>query len=352
MEFHCPKLDQLTTQPDAAALLSSVVAGARVPSLLLAGPSGSGKRTHALSFVKTLFCRNGPGCPGCPDCRQVENKAHPDLLWVQKGYFWDPPEEEKKERKSDEIIVPIINAVTEKMALAPLNAPWKIVVVTDAHRMNEHAQDKFLKTLEEPPRRGLILLLTDQPASLRSTILSRCRPVRFNALSQGAVEAVLRGRGLDAATSKAAARLCGGDLTRALATTDPEWRAFLEKAPVDFLSGLRGAEDSWMRVVDGYDGLDPGFWEDEELTAGQRKKRVAGEFVRAVLSAWDPLQLGPDAPSVDPALIRASLRRHLDMLSTNLSSRMVLDHLFLEAREIARTGRFEPASWMESLLRA
>jgi DNA polymerase III delta prime subunit len=349
-EIH-PKLASLNTQPEASGFLKGLLDGAYVSSLLFVGPEGAGKRTYATAFVKSLFCRNGVSCPGCADCRQVDAKTHPDLLWVQKGFFW-PVEEEKK---SNVIPVDVVSGINEKLSLAPMNAPLKIVVVPDAHLMNESAQDKFLKTLEEPPRRGLILLLTDQPASLRSTIQSRCRIVRFKPLSIEAAENVLRGRGMDSASSKAAALISGGNLKRAFLYADADWRAFLDKAPVDFSKALEGDDESWMRVVDEYEKLDPGFWDDEDLTAAQRKKKVAEEFLRAALVSWDTRvrenRSGKALPTVDPTLVRASIRRHLDWLSGNLSVRMVLDHLFMEVRDIVRTGRNEPLSWMDSALR-
>lgn len=349
MKSFQPRLEQLTTQPSASDFLLKVAGGAAVTSLLFTGPAGTGKKTHALAFVKTLFCRNGPTCPGCADCRQVEAKTHPDLLWVQKDAFWSQEDDDKKAK---DLTVGVVGALTEKLALAPLTAAWKVAVVPDAHRMNTTAQDKFLKTLEEPPRRAIIILLTDQAASLRPTILSRCRPVRFQPLPTSTVEAVLRARGIDAPTARAAAHSAGGDLTRAFAYADPAWRAFLDKAPTDFASGLRGGDMEWMKVTDEYDQLDPGFWEDEELTASQRKSRVASEFLRAVLSALDPLTGAGGVFPGDPVLLREAVRRHLDLLSGNLSSRMVLDHLFLEAREIIRVGRYEPQTWMDTLLRA
>jgi hypothetical protein len=237
-----------------------------------------------------------------------------------------------------------------------MNAPLKVVVIPDAHLMNEDSQDKFLKTLEEPPRKGLIILVTDQPGSMLSTIQSRCRFVRFKPLSLESAEGVLRGRGMDFVSAKAAALISGGNLKRALLYSDPAWRAFIDKAPVDFARALEGDDDSWMRVVDEYDKLDPGFWDEEEVTAAQRKRRVAEEFLRASLASWDTRVResgsGKGGSGSDPTLVRSSIRRHLDWLSGNLSARMVLDHLFLEVREIIRTGKSEPLSWMDSALRS
>jgi hypothetical protein len=161
---------------------------------------------------------------------------------------------------------------------------------------------------------------------------------------------------MDFVSAKAAALISGGNLKRALLYSDPAWRAFIDKAPVDFARALEGDDDSWMRVVDEYDKLDPGFWDEEEVTAAQRKRRVAEEFLRASLASWDTRVResgsGKGGSGSDPTLVRSSIRRHLDWLSGNLSARMVLDHLFLEVREIIRTGKSEPLSWMDSALRS
>lgn len=50
---------------------------------------------------------------------------------------------------------------------------FKLGIIIDAERMNVQAQNAFLKTLEEPPDRTLLLLLTSQPGQLLTTILSR-----------------------------------------------------------------------------------------------------------------------------------------------------------------------------------
>jgi len=348
-----PFLTELKTQPEAAGFLAGFLKGMRVPSLLFNGAEGSGKKTHALGLARSIFCKNGPGCAGCSDCRQVESKTHPDLLWVQKGFFW--PEEEEK-RKSEEVTGGVISAVVEKLNLAPLNAPLKIAIVPNAHKMNVSAQDKFLKTLEEPPSRVLIILVTDQPGLLLTTIQSRCRIVRFHPLAPAVAEGILRSGGIEASTAKWASRASGGNLTRAFRYADKEWREFLEKAGKDFDRGLTGGDEAWLRLVDEYEKLDPGFWDDEDLTASQRKSRVAEEALRAGLALWDLRCRGEEAMpegigGADPSWIRESLRRHLDLLPTHLNSRMVLDHFFLEARETLKTGPKPHVSWVESALR-
>jgi len=60
------------------------------------------------------------------------------------------------------------------LQMRPTNAKRKVGIIVDADRMNPSASNSFLKTLEEPPAQSLLLLLTENPAQLLDTILSRC----------------------------------------------------------------------------------------------------------------------------------------------------------------------------------
>src|SRR5205085_3602337 len=77
----------------------------------------------------------------------------------------------------------------------------KVFVIEQAELMNAQAQNALLKTLEEPAGRALIILLTDQPGALLSTIRSRCQTVRFAALDPAQVRKELERRGVDKSTA-------------------------------------------------------------------------------------------------------------------------------------------------------
>jgi hypothetical protein len=64
-------------------------------------------------------------------------------------------------------------------ALKPSEAPWKVFIVDDADRMTAATPQAFLKTLEEPPARTVIILILSQVRALPATVLSRCQVVRF-----------------------------------------------------------------------------------------------------------------------------------------------------------------------------
>jgi DNA polymerase-3 subunit delta' len=50
----------------------------------------------------------------------------------------------------------------------------KVAIISDADRLQTEAANAFLKTLEEPPKDSLLLLLSALPEALPETILSRC----------------------------------------------------------------------------------------------------------------------------------------------------------------------------------
>ncbi len=76
--------------------------------------------------------------------------------------------------KSRRISVEAIRELERPLRLAAPEGTWKVGVVVAAERMGNEGSNAFLKTLEEPPDRTLLLLLTSNPQSLLPTILSRC----------------------------------------------------------------------------------------------------------------------------------------------------------------------------------
>ena len=63
----------------------------------------------------------------------------------------------------------------------------------DAHGMNESSQNALLKSLEEPPPRSHLMLVSSRPLGLRQTIRSRCQVLRFGPLGREAIVAFLSG---------------------------------------------------------------------------------------------------------------------------------------------------------------
>ena len=115
----------------------------------LSGPRSIGKRTVATRFAQTLVCTSQPrvagGCGRCLACRKVESGTHPDVRLVERLV--------DRERSDDRKFISIeqIREMQRDLALRPLEAAWRLVIVDDAAELSEHAEVALLKTLEEPP---------------------------------------------------------------------------------------------------------------------------------------------------------------------------------------------------------
>jgi DNA polymerase-3 subunit delta' len=106
-------------------------------------------------------------CDECPSCRKIEQGNHADVHWI------------RPESKSRVITIDQVRSLMQEINLRPLEADHKVAIVVAADRMNVQAANAFLRTLEEPPRDSVLILLTTEPQRLLDTILSRCLRLNF-----------------------------------------------------------------------------------------------------------------------------------------------------------------------------
>ncbi len=156
----------------ARSRLASAMAGSRLPhALLLHGPDGVGKERFAAALAAGLFCRRaGPDlapCGDCTECALSRAGSHPDLHWLRR------PEDRKS------IGVDAVRETCERLGMTSLRGGYRVAVVTAAQLMTHAAQNAFLKTLEEPAPRTMLVLLTQRPSGLLATLRSRCQRVEI-----------------------------------------------------------------------------------------------------------------------------------------------------------------------------
>ena len=83
--------------------------------------------------------------------------------------------------------------------------------------MNRSAQNALLKTLEEPPRASILILISSKPALMLPTVRSRCRRIRFKPIAVGELAALLaRRRDVELARARVLAGVACGSVERAL----------------------------------------------------------------------------------------------------------------------------------------
>ena len=196
----------------------------RLPhALLLQGPTGLGKRELGLSLAQWLMCESPTldgACGVCDACNWFLQGNHPDFRQVE-------PQEEtvddsgKVTRKaSKQIRVESVRGITEFLGLTAHRGGWRVALVHPAEFMNVAAANALLKTLEEPPARVLLILVTHQPGRLLPTVVSRCRQVPVTVPTGGTALAWLREQGI--VDPEPALAEAGGAPLAALEYADPE----------------------------------------------------------------------------------------------------------------------------------
>lgn len=136
---------------------------------LFYGPKGVGRATVAEYFISRLFCQNKKGpCGQCPACQQVSKRIHPDVFWIQDSL------------KKEKISIEQARQAQTFLFSTPIAAPYKIVIIKEVENFTLPAANSFLKILEEPPDKSIIILIGRSFNNIIPTLRSRCQVLRFN----------------------------------------------------------------------------------------------------------------------------------------------------------------------------
>lgn len=157
---------------------------------LLAGKAGLGKRDFALAAARELVAE-----PGVPQ----PQGDHPDIIVLTYGPKDDKAEKAQAEGKPFELARSIrikqIRAMQRRLVTRPTLGSRRAIIIDPADDMEKAAANALLKSLEEPPAGTFFLLVTHRPARLLPTIRSRCRTLRFPALGDSQIAAMLEEAG-------------------------------------------------------------------------------------------------------------------------------------------------------------
>lgn len=169
--------------------LARYVTAGRVPqAILFAGHRGIGKHTLVYRFAHTLLCErpkpSGIACGECHACGLTRAKTHPDCIELVPG-------EPGKAIKIDQI-----RQIITVLSLKPQYPAHRVVIVDPADQLNIAAVNAFLKFLEEPTERTVLLLITDKPSRLPATLLSRCQKIFVAKPNHQQAESWLNDRGI------------------------------------------------------------------------------------------------------------------------------------------------------------
>lgn len=144
---------------------------------IFSGPKGSGKSMVAEIFAKALNCRSEGSekpCGSCISCKKVESGNHPNIDIIKPS--------------GASIKIKQIREVIAKVAKKPYESGYKVLIIDEADKMTQEAQDAFLKTLEEPPANTVFILLVKNQYSLLPTVVSRCQVFYLKEVSREEIE--------------------------------------------------------------------------------------------------------------------------------------------------------------------
>ena len=252
----------LGNQRNISRLADARALGKLSHAYIICGEEGSGKKTFANYIAAALQCERHPDlsagpCGTCPSCVKAATDNHPDIIWVQH-------------EKPGLISVAEVRAqVIDDIVIKPYYGPYKIYIISDCQFMNEFGQNALLKTIEEPPAYGLILLLTDNADSLLDTIRSRCIRLDMENLPSELIKDILvREKRTDKAAAKAAAGFARGNLGKAL-----------ELAEGGRLAQLKDFTEDILRNIDKKDAF-------ELFKAGAELDKMGGRDVLDITRKW------------------------------------------------------------------
>lgn len=210
---------------------------------IINGEADSGKRELAKGFAKALQCqensetnseRRGKACCQCKSCHQADSGNQPDIKWITY---------EKSGIGVDEIRSQLNNDIIIK----PYSSRYKVYIIPDCEKMTEQAQNALLKTIEEPPEYGIILLLTTNADKFLQTILSRCVLLNIRPVKDSVIKNHLMAEfGIGDYDASVAAAFAEGNYGKAVKLATSEEFNDLKKSIVNTLIAL---EEGGMDVV-------------------------------------------------------------------------------------------------------
>ena len=311
-------------------------------AFLISGAHGSGKEMLAARMIQMVSGKASSG--GFDLFGEPVVVETPLLDELESGWIRII----RPRMKSRRIGVDEIRDLEQTLHLAAPGGACKVGVITEVDRMNDQAANAFLKTLEEPPKNTLLLLLTANPQRLLPTILSRC--VRLPLLG-GRALLEEGGAELVCALNAAASRGFG----------TPIAALHLKTAFSSFLAELRSEADSAAKAaekeeVTAYRDSTDGKWlkerEDFHKAAAEAEYLVGRNRLFDVLMAWmaDLLRMkvnggGLDFPESAPALRSIAEAESEGRLLKRMEA---LDSL----RRTLETNAFEPLAIEVGFLKA
>lgn len=265
-------------------LQRSVSTGKIAHAYLFYGPEGTGKDAAAITFAQVLNCehpRNGEPCTACSHCKRIAALQHPNLKFIvpipvgKSEKEGDEPFKALDQNQIDEyrkamelkasnpyhrislsrafsIKINSIREIRKTINLARAEQGMKVIIISEAHKMNKPAANSLLKTLEEPAPNTIIILTTSNRDALLPTIISRCQLMRFELLREDEIRKGLLhyDESLDEQKALLISKMANGSFARAQELTGDDIIDQRDEI-IDLLRTILARSPSiWLKEID------------------------------------------------------------------------------------------------------
>ena len=176
-------------------LVKSIKTNQITHSYLMIGIPGIGKKLLAKEYAKIILSSN-----------DIIN--NPDFLCIEPD--------------GNSIKIDQIRNLQEEIQEKPIISNKKVYIIDDADLMTKEAQNCLLKTLEEPPKFAVIILIGSNENAFLPTIKSRCMILHFNRLSDSEIKSYLQKQYNELSVTQSMLDIAGGSIGRAINLKDKQ----------------------------------------------------------------------------------------------------------------------------------
>lgn len=184
---------------------------------IFSGPDNLGKTTLAKSFAKVLLCKGRKGnkknlpCGQCSSCRQFKSSSQDNSGQTEISEIHGDFHIIKKDKDKKNISIEQVRGFISSLSLSSFMGGYKIGIIKHADSLSSSAANALLKTLEEPKKKVVIILIVDSLDKMPDTIISRGQILRFNPLGIEALyDYLVKTRKIGREQAKELSRVCLG----------------------------------------------------------------------------------------------------------------------------------------------
>ncbi|WP_317889885.1 DNA polymerase III subunit delta' [Sutcliffiella deserti] len=245
----------LQYQPTVSRIIKNSLERNRIAhAYLLDGMKGTGKKDVSLLFAKSLLCKERNGvdpCQICSNCKRIDSRNHPDV------HILEPDGNSIKKQQ--------IQYLQEEFKKTGLESKRKIYIIEHADKMTANAANSLLKFLEEPNQETFAFLLTENVNQMLNTIISRCQPLSFSALTSERLVDKLVAEGFSLPIARTTSYLTNS-LEEAVELCRDDWFALARNLVIKLYEALFGRQQQALLFIQ--EKWMPHFQERKQLEIG------------------------------------------------------------------------------------